>query len=208
MPPPPPNPEVNSEFVYQPVSPGIPPPMTPNDGEPGGPTILHPKGVTPTSSEMPSNDSVYHDLGSYRPISEDGEPVPRYIKASPSSYQRIMDVEYNVGDKVHYSKDKIKDRVWTIAAIEGMAYTITTTDTQEIPKGAYVGENTNIITLSVPKIELYRVNPPKQLLENYEEDVQGILGEQAEENEEFAPNEAMGNVSNGENKKKITIKID
>ena len=83
-------------------------------------------------------------FGKLSPISEDGEPVPRYIKASPSSYQRIMDIEYNVGDKVHYSdKSKI---VFGQLRLMRVWCTITTTDTQEIPKGAYVGENTNIIT--------------------------------------------------------------
>ena len=60
-----------------------------------------------------------------------------------------MDVEYKVGDKIRYSKDKLKDREWSISSVDGMAYTITTTDTREIPKGAYVGENTNIITVPV-----------------------------------------------------------
>ena len=207
MPPPPLNPDVNNGFVYQPVSPAFPPPpMTPTEDPPGGPTIIHPKGVTPTSSELPTNEAPYYDLGSYRPVSEDGEPVPRYIKASPSSYQRVMDVDYKVGDKIRYSKDKLKDREWTVSSIDGMAYTITTTDTREIPKGAYVGENTNIITLSVPKIEIYHANQPKEILGNYEENSGNVLGEANSEIDEREEDEAEG--TNGNKKKKITIKID
>ena len=203
--PPPPNPDVNNGFVYQPVSPAYAP-QSPNEVPPAGPTIIQPKGITPTSSELPTNEGAYYDLGSYRPISEDGKPVPRYIKASPNSYQRVMDVEYKVGDKIRYSKDKLKDREWTISSIDGMAYTITTTDTREIPKGAYVGENTNIITLSVPKIEIYHANQPKEMLENYEQSARDNLGEENSEIDDRTDDEAEA--TNGNKKKKITIKID
>jgi hypothetical protein len=204
--PPPSNPDINNEFVYQPVSPTFPPPQSPNEAPPAGPTIIHPKGITPTSSELPTNEGAYYDLGSYRPISENGKPVPRYIKASPNSYQRVMDVEYKVGDKIRYSKDKLKDREWTISLIDGMAYTITTTDTREIPKGAYVGENTNIITLSVPKIQIYHANQPKEMLENYEQSARDNLGEENSEIDDRSEDEAEA--TNGNKKKKITIKID
>ena len=74
------------------------------------------KGLIPNNSELPSNDGVYHDLGSYRPISEMVNQSLA-IKASPSSYQRIMDVEYNVGTRCIIQKTN-QGRVWTIAAIE------------------------------------------------------------------------------------------
>ena len=202
--PPPSGPDVNNGFVYQPVSPPLPP-QSPEIAPPG-PTIIQPKGITPESSELPTNEGLYYDLGSYRPISEDGKPVSRYIKASPNSYQRVMDIEYKVGDKIRYSKDKLKDREWTISSVDGMAYTITTTDTREIPQGAYVGENTNIITLNVPKIEIYHANQPKEMLENYEQSAQNNLGEENSEIDEIADDEAEG--TNGNKKKKITIKID
>ena len=172
-------------------------------------------GESPKS--IPYNDTfVYqpHDLQS--PVSSvpappgavtvDGSPLTRYIKTSPDSYQRAMDITYKVGDKVHYSLDKIKNRVWTISSIYGMSYVITTDDTNEIPSGAFIGATTNIVSMNVNKLDISRASPPKEILENYEQDVQNDLGNEASDNND---SEIVGDQEkNAEKKKKISINIE
>ena len=218
MPPPP-----NGPFT--PKSPNMPPP--PNNANENmesnaqrGPTIINPQPMPPTSStKLPSNDGVYMNMGDYRPVSEDGVKRPRYLQVSSDSFRRISNIKYEVGDKVHYSKDKKSDREWTIVSSDDDKFTLSTEDTDDLPNGALVGENTNTVTVAATKLEIYKTSQPLEILEN-NYDPSEIYGQGANEmnnndnndnnNDDDNDNGYNNNDNNNNNngsKKKVSIDL-
>jgi len=152
------------------------------------------------------NSGQYIDMGSYRPISEDDVKRPRYIKMADELYEDVMGKLYQIGDKVHYSLDKKKNREWTISAMNPAAnsYTLTTTDTEDIPIGALVGENTNIITINATKLEISHVSPPMKMLESHKAIAQD-LGKEVDPDFYIAPVEEEKETQEKTKTKTITI---
>ena len=193
------------EFEYQPQSPAYQP-QSPTY-QPQSP-VYQPQSPTyqPNTQESAiPNSGEYIDMGSYRPISEDDVKRPRYIKMADELYEDVMSKLYQIGDKVHYSLDKKKNREWTISAMnpETNSYTLTTTDTEDIPIGALVGENTNIITINATKLEISHANPPMKMLESHKAIAQD-LGKEVDPDFYVAPVEKEGD----EETKTKTITID
>ena len=155
--------------------------------------------MLPTSStRLPSNDGVYMNMGDYRPVSEDGVKRPRYLQVSSDSFRRISNIKYEVGDKVHYSKDKKSDREWTIVSSDDDKFTLSTEDTDDLPNGALVGENTNTVTVTATKLEIYKASKSLEILEN-NYDPPEIYGQGANEMNNNDSNNNDGNNDNNNN---------